>query len=109
MLAFALLSSPAKAIVAVMKEVTADDVARTRERALAGEKAAQQELGYWYRSGSYGLPSDLNESLNWFRKAAEQGDVTSQQELAAAYEFGEGDRSRSCRSPALDQPRAEDR
>jgi TPR repeat protein len=90
MLAFALLSPPAKAIVAVMKEVTPEDVARMKERALAGDKVAQQELGYWYRGGSYGLPSDLDESLKWFRKAAEQDDVTSQQELAAAYEFGEG-------------------
>jgi len=36
------------------------------------------------------VPKDLVKSVNWYRKAAEQGDAHAQQRLRLAYANGEG-------------------
>ncbi len=59
--------------------------------AQGGDADAQRELGRWYNrgwvvgsEGSY----DPVEAERWFRRAAEQGDVSAQMELASLYSTG---------------------
>ena len=40
--------------------------------------------------GSYGIPADLNKSLEWMRKAAKAGNRTEQYNLGLVYDEGKG-------------------
>ncbi len=57
---------------------------------------AQSELASSYSDGgppgtlSWGTPKDLVEAANWYRKAAEQGDVYASAMLGAIHSSGEG-------------------
>jgi TPR repeat protein len=57
-----------------------------------GNASAQHYLGYTYEVGSTlcERPKDYTQAAVWFRKAAEQGDVVSQEELAVMYDNGQG-------------------
>jgi len=44
------------------------------------ERGGQNELGAMYRNGD-GVPQNYNEAVNWFRKAAEQGDENAKKAL----------------------------
>lgn len=60
---------------------------RIKEMADKGHPKAQWTVGRWYREG----PSrDLAESVKWFRKAADQGDVRGQCELGTMLLYGQG-------------------
>ena len=50
---------------------------------------AQHSLGLAYYNGE-GVPKDLEESVKWYRKAAELGDADAQLILVVAYQKGEG-------------------
>ena len=52
----------------------ADDFAETKKKAEAGDAWAQFNLGNMYSEGE-GVPKDSAEAVNWYRKAAEQGDA----------------------------------
>ena len=51
--------------------------------------SAQYLLGYMYQNG-LGIKKDLKESLNWYTKAAEQGNAFAQNNLGVAYFNGNG-------------------
>ena len=42
-----------------------------------------------YRDGT-GMPQDDTEAVKWFRKAAEQGDASAQNDLGVMYQNGRG-------------------
>lgn len=62
---------------------------RRRERALAGDPAAQTALGLAYYSGR-GIPRSREEAFRWLSMAAEQGEVDAQVLVAEMYSKGLG-------------------
>ncbi len=46
-------------------------------------------VAWFYREG-LGLPKDLTQSLSWYKKAAEGGDVNAMSSLGWAYQNGLG-------------------
>lgn len=70
-------------------EPSREFVEDTKRRATAGEAAAQSNLGLFYSFGK-GVPRDANESIKWFRLAADQGDAQAQYNLGIAYDQGNG-------------------
>lgn len=67
------------------KEKTAD----IHAEAVRGNALAQAQLGECYRTGN-GIPKDAEESVRWFRKAAEQNLSVAQYGLALSYLYGNG-------------------
>jgi TPR repeat protein len=66
-----------------------DNIDGLRQRAEAGDVAAQFELGLKYHEGQ-GVEQDYIVALHWFRMAADQGDADSQFNLGVMYEKGRG-------------------
>jgi TPR repeat protein len=54
-----------------------------------GNPWSQFDLGLCYAKGQ-GVPQDLDEAVNWFRKAAEQGNSRAQFTLGFCYQHGYG-------------------
>ena len=67
---------------------TAEKVNTLRASADRGNAAAQYEIASYYYYGSAGFPMDKTKSMDWFMKAAEQGHIRAQ--LQIAYEYKEG-------------------
>ena len=64
---------------------------RTVERATAGDKSAQTNLGVIYENGgAVGGQWDYAEAVKWYRMAAEQGDAKAQTNLGLMYYNGTG-------------------
>lgn len=59
------------------------------KKALGGDASAQFELAVAYDRG-VGVPADLSEAANWYRKAAEQGHTDAQNSLGSLYQAGQG-------------------
>ena len=57
--------------------------------ALAGDAAAQYELGRAYADGA-APPADMAEAARWYRQAANQGSIRAQHDLAILYNKGWG-------------------
>jgi len=55
-----------------------------------GDANAQWNLSSYYQSGLGGFPMDETETVKWLRKAADQGHIESQQNLAILYQTGRG-------------------
>jgi hypothetical protein len=68
---------------------TEDIVKVLREKAEAGDAAAQFRLGVMYANGK-GVPKDAAEAVKWFSKAAEQGYADAQFNLGVMCANGEG-------------------
>lgn len=64
-------------------------IAELRNRANAGEAAAQHDLGVAHLFG-HGVEKDEGQAVLWFHRAAEQGHGASQFELGRAYWLGVG-------------------
>ena len=64
---------------------------KARELALTipDDAYAQIYLGAMYKKG-YGVSQDYTEAVNWYRKAAEQGDAIAQSNLGDMYYYGYG-------------------
>ena len=58
-------------------------------RPLAEQGDATAQLGLMYDKGE-GVPQDDDEAVKWYRKAADQGDASAQNNLGLMYEFGRG-------------------
>ena len=59
-----------------------DGIALLRKYARAGKSHAQAMLGNWYSTGVDGLPKDYNKCVKWLTKAAKNGEVSAQYQLA---------------------------
>jgi len=69
-------------LVSNNSEDTSAEIVSLRRRAENGEADAQLGLGILYATGR-GLPMNLEEAVNWYRKAAEQGKPEAQTALGA--------------------------
>lgn len=69
------------------QEVSTGSIA---ERALRGSAEAQFVLGCMYEYGDDGLGPDFKTAMEWYLKAAEQGQADAQRALARGYYFGYG-------------------
>jgi len=72
---------------AYVSALYATELGPIRRAANTGDARAQVLMGWMFSSG---LRHDQEKAVEWFRKAAEQGDATGQEELARAYERGFG-------------------
>ena len=70
-------------------DVTELPIAALRERAEAGDAAAQTELGERYENGR-DVAQDYAVAVSWFRRAAEQGYAPGQAALGFMYGRGRG-------------------
>jgi TPR repeat protein len=62
-----------------------------RDLASRGDVDAQYWLGLYLSSGCYeGVKRNIPEAINWYRRAAEQGDTSAQRFLAGSYVLGYG-------------------
>ncbi|MDA0313547.1 MAG: tetratricopeptide repeat protein [Gemmatimonadetes bacterium] len=68
---------------------SAQTPAEMRQRASAGDVAAQNDLGLMYYNGE-GVPQDYVEAVRWYRLAAEQGFAAAQLNLGVMYDRGRG-------------------
>ena len=68
------------------------DADACRVLAEQGHACAQLNLGFIYKRGSsyFSLAQDYEKSFKWYSKAAEQGDITSQYNVANMYLNGQG-------------------
>ena len=93
-------ASLAQAVPPVPSGDPADALAWWRERAAAGDVAAQRHLAVTYRDG-IGATQDFREAAHWFQEAAEAGDGDAQVQLALMLREGMGVRRDLARSLAL--------
>ena len=63
---------------------------RDREKAEGGSAVAMYNMGHWYLNGEKGVRKDQAEAARWWRKAAIQGNASSQNMLGLAYRDGTG-------------------
>lgn len=66
-----------------------ENYARCKQVAEQGDPIAQYFLGQMYRKGE-GVEKNLQNALNWYRKAAEQESRLAQYNLGWMYDEGEG-------------------
>lgn len=84
-------------------------VAEWRPLAIAGDADAQFNLAQAYKLGR-GVPQDLNQAVDWFRRAAAQGHLQSEDNLGLVlYEMGQKDEALPWlqRSSVRGEPRAQ--
>jgi len=62
---------------------------KCKQSAEQGIAMSQYYLGQMYRNGD-GVSKNLQEAINWYRKAAEQGNALAQYNLGWIYDSGEG-------------------
>ena len=63
--------------------------ASTKSRAIIGYAPSQADLGLNYMMGQ-GVPQDKGKAVEWWRKAADQGEYRAMYWLGMAYERGDG-------------------
>lgn len=59
-------------------------------QARQGDTLAQYNLGFYYDSGGGGLSQNYVRAVYWYRKAAEQGHASAQNNLGVCYVRGNG-------------------
>lgn len=86
---------------AALESLSPTTVAAWEEKARAGDVLAQNVMGMAYK---YGLGTQQNHenSVRWFRKAAEQGDTDAQFNLGRIYGKGFGTYARTRAAPQDD-------
>ena len=62
----------------------------TQRAAEQGCEASMNNLGYLYKRGGNGILRDMAESLYWFKRGAEAGDIYAMDNLGACYRDGVG-------------------
>lgn len=71
-----------------------EEILRKREELASvaedGQPDAQYQLGLLYYRDSTVVPQDYTEAVKWWRKAAEQGDISAQHALGHVYYNGRG-------------------
>ena len=60
------------------------------DKANAGDAIWQNKLGVWYDGGEEGLEQCHAKAMEWYRKAADQGDAEAQSNIGVLYLFGQG-------------------
>lgn len=62
----------------------------SRDQAARGDASAMNELGVAYYSGTDGVGQDYREAVNWFKKAANAGNVQAMNNLGIVHRDGIG-------------------
>ena len=73
---------------AMANEVAPGMLTIERFSAERGDPNSQFFMGQRYEQGDGGVPKDLNQALEWYRKAAEQGHGPAQFKVGRFYELG---------------------
>ena len=73
----------------IFQTASASEFEQTMEQAIAGNAAAQYNIGVMYASG-LGVERDYVQAIEWLGKAALQGDSEAQTNLGAMYAYGQG-------------------
>ena len=60
------------------------------EGAEASSADAELELGYLYQTGKGPVKQDYTQAINWYKKAAEEGNLTAMYNLGNVYLFSDG-------------------
>jgi len=68
--------------------MTDQQITDLTQRAEQGDMQAQISLGFFYWGKGNGVPLDLKQAEHWWDKAASQGDIKIQKELAQGYKKG---------------------
>ena len=63
---------------------------RQKKRAEAGDPIALQNLGYYFRDGSYGYPQDCAKALELWHRAGELGHIGAHTNIGYTYDIGKG-------------------
>lgn len=69
---------------------TTGPIADLYTKAKAGNADAQVQLAEAFRDGEDGVRKDMREALQWYHKAATQGDVEAQVAMGFVYRGGDG-------------------
>ena len=92
LLAFVVISSIG-GFLAQAQELSAEQIVKNtaiRQKAAQGDAEAQWLTGRFYDLGLYGHEKNAAEALQWYRKAAEQGNASAQLDLGICYSKGKG-------------------
>lgn len=81
--------APSKPVTSSPLGNVSSDERNLRSAAVAGDAAAQYEVGLRYANGD-NVPQDLKQAAYWYGQAATQGLAIAQYRLAALYEKGRG-------------------
>ena len=90
----------ADSVAAPMPPLVNDSIQGIYRQALAGDAAAQTEVGLWYYNGVNVL-QDYNQAVQWWLRAAEQGEAAAVGNLGICYATGTGVNADSVRSSKL--------
>ena len=82
-------ASKEEVMSAIQEPIRDTDLARTSNRATAGDIDAQYEMGLRSADGD-GVPQDYAEAMRWFTKASERGSPEAQLKLGLGYMKGIG-------------------
>ena len=74
------------ALILISTIAWANDISELINLAKQGVASAQYEIAFRYSSGLFGVPKNDHESIEWYRKAAEQGHSGAQFFLGLSYE-----------------------
>jgi TPR repeat protein len=86
-LMLALAASPAFAAKPPAKPV---DIPALTQQAQNGDAGAEVKLGSLYENGGNGVARDYTQALQWYQKAADQGNLPAKYDLAMMYFNGKG-------------------
>ena len=75
-------------VLAILWPLRPTSASILRKKADAGDNSAMLLLAETYRWGGIGVEPDPQQSLGWYRKAAEAGNVQAMKDLAYIYEDG---------------------
>ncbi|PYX93659.1 MAG: hypothetical protein DMG67_03655, partial [Acidobacteria bacterium] len=71
------------------RPISPREISNLRNKANAGDSAAQFKLAELLESG-LGVPQDCTEAAAWYRQAANRGNAAAQNNLGAMYALGHG-------------------
>ena len=60
------------------------------QKAQEGDAASQNAVGEWCYNGTNGMKRDYGQALQWWAKAAKQGDVKAVGNMGMCYRYGYG-------------------
>ncbi len=84
------LSDLERSILEAYAETDEDVIESYRAEAEKGDPHAQQQMGYYYATGTGGVEQNYVEAVKWYRKSAEQGNKFAQHCLGIFYYNGHG-------------------
>ena len=82
-------NSPTAQTEVNQQEVNGDSLTQVKEKAKAGDAAAQNTLGVWYYNGE-NVKKSYADAFRWWEKAAKQNHPSALGNLGMCYQYGRG-------------------